>query len=240
MVHSSERARLLREEMEIHLEMKARELMEDGMTEQDARGAAQRQFGNATLQQEEARGTWIARWLSDLGQDCVYAVRTLRRQPGFAAVAMLSAALGIGACSLIFGIANFALFRPLAVDDPSRLASISGKNLRRGRVGGSLAYPDFEDLRQAHSFQDMTAFFQFMPATISSGGEPAALLGLHGQRQLFRRGAAGIRCRARLRRRQGRPKGNAPVVVLSYELWRSRFASDRAIVGREIELNATR
>ena len=66
-LHSSERARLLREEMEIHLEMKIQELMEDGMTEQDARGAARRQFGNATLQQEEARGTWIARWLSDLG-----------------------------------------------------------------------------------------------------------------------------------------------------------------------------
>jgi hypothetical protein len=93
-LHSSERARLLREEMEIHLAMKAEEFMEDGMTEPDARGAARRQFGNPTLQQEEARGTWIARWLADLVQDWVFAVRTIRHQPGFAVVAILSAALG--------------------------------------------------------------------------------------------------------------------------------------------------
>ncbi len=237
LLHSSERARLLREEMEIHLEMMARERMEDGMTEQDARGAARRQFGNATLQQEEARGTWIARWLSDLAQDCVYAARTLRRQPGFAAVAMLSAALGIGACSLIFGIANFALFRPLPVDDPSRLASISGKSLRRGRVGGSLAYPDFEDLRQAHSFQDMTAFFQFMPATISTGGEPQRYWGSMVSANYFDVVRPAFAAGRGFDAVQDTRKGSAPVVVLSYDLWRSRFAGDRAIVGREIELN---
>ena len=60
-LHSGERARLLREEMEFHLAMKAEELMEEGMTESNARGAARRHFGNPTLQQEEARGTWIAR-----------------------------------------------------------------------------------------------------------------------------------------------------------------------------------
>jgi len=59
-LHNGERARLLREEMEFHLAMKAEELMENGMTESNARGAARRQFGNPTLQQEEARGTWIA------------------------------------------------------------------------------------------------------------------------------------------------------------------------------------
>ena len=123
------------------------------MTEPEARGAARRQFGNPTLQQEEARGTWIARWLADLVQDWVFAVRTIRHQPGFAAVAVLSAALGIGGCSLIFGIANFALFRSLTVEDAARLVSVSGSNLRRGRAGGSLAYPDFEDIRHARSFQ---------------------------------------------------------------------------------------
>jgi hypothetical protein len=78
-LNSGERARLLREEMEIHLEMKLQELMEDGMAESDARAVARRQFGNLTLKQEESRGTWIARWLSDLMQDAVFAVRTVRK-----------------------------------------------------------------------------------------------------------------------------------------------------------------
>ena len=152
-LHREERARLLREEMELHLELKTREFMEDGMTKQDARNAARRHFGNPTMRQEESRETWIARWLSDLIQDAAFAARTIRKQPGFATLAVLSAALGIGACSLLFGVANFALFRPLPVDRPSRLASISGQDLHQGRAGRSLTYPDFEDLRQAPSFQ---------------------------------------------------------------------------------------
>jgi len=78
---SSERARLLREEMEAHLEMLTHGFMEDGMTEPEARDAARRQFGNSTLQQEASRGTWIARWLSDLLQDTAFAARTIRSSP---------------------------------------------------------------------------------------------------------------------------------------------------------------
>src|ERR1017187_7572443 len=236
-LHRAERARLLREEMETHLEMKTRELMGDGMTESDARGAARRQFGNPTLKQEEARGTWIARWLSDLAQDSVFAVRTVRKQPGFAAFAILSAALGIGSCSMLFGIANFALFRPLPVDHPSNLASISGKDLRRGKAGVSIAFPDFEDLRQARAFQGVTAFFQFMPATISSNGEPQRYWGSMVTANYFDVVRPAFAAGRGFDAAKDDKKGEAPVVVLSYQLWRSRFGSDGAIVGRSIELN---
>jgi hypothetical protein len=99
--------------MELHLEMKTQEFMAEGMGEQDARNAARRQFGNVTARQEESRETWMARWLTDLGRDAAFAGRTIRKQPGFAALAVLSAALGIGACSLVFSLVNFALFHPL-------------------------------------------------------------------------------------------------------------------------------
>jgi predicted permease len=236
-LHGEDRARLLREEMELHLEMKTQELMEEGMTERDARHAARRQFGNPTARQEESRETWTARWLSDLLQDATFAARTIRKQPGFAALAVLSAALGIGACSLVFSIANFALFRTLPVHDPSRLATVSGRDLRSGRTGRSMAYPDFADLRQALSFQGMTAYFAFMPASISGRGEPQRYWGTLATANYF----DVVRPVFVLGRgfdatRDDRP-GESPVMVLSYPLWQSRFGGDRGIVGETIELN---
>jgi putative ABC transport system permease protein len=185
----------------------------------------------------QAQPAWIAQWPGDLLRDMAFAVRTVRRQPGFAAAAALSAALGIGACSLIFGIANYALFRPLPVDDPSRLISISGMNLRRGKVGGSISYPDFEDLRQARSFQGMTAFFQFMPATISSNGEPRRYWGSVATANYFQVVRPPFVIGGGFDPERDDRKGAPAVVVLSYQLWRSRFGSDRTVVGRNIELN---
>jgi predicted permease len=236
-LESSERARLLQEEMDAHLEMMTQEMVEGGMKEQEARKEARRQFGNLTQQQEEARGAWIARWFSDLVQDTAYAARTIRQRPGFATLAVLSTALGIGACSLIFGIANFALFRPLPVEDPNQLVSISGKNVRRGRSGQSMAYPDFADLRQARSFQGMTAFFSFMPGTISSNGEPQRYWGSVATANYFDVARPRFVLGRGFDAARDDRKGESPVVVLSHPLWTSRFGSDPNIVGKSIELN---
>ncbi len=236
-LHSGERARLLREEMEIHLEMKTEELMENGMTESEASGAARRQIGNLTLRQEEARATWIARWLSDLIQDAAYAARTLRKQPGFAAAAILSAALGIGACSSIFGIANFALFRSLPVADPSRLMGVSGRSLSQDRMGQSVSYPDFEDLRHARAFQGMTAFFPAMPASISSNKEPQRYWGSLVSANYFDVVRPSFSVGRGFDAARDDRQGEAPAVVLSYQLWRSRFGGDPSLIGQVIELN---
>jgi len=187
------------------------------MTESEARGAARRQIGNLTLRQEEARETWIARWLSDLIQDAIYAARTLRKQPGFAAVAIISAALGIGACSSIFAIANFALFRPLQVSDPSRLVSVSGEDLRGDRMGQSVSYPDFEDLRKARSFQGMTVFFPALPAAISAGGEAQRYWGSLVRANYFDVVRPVFVIGRGFDAARDDRKGEAPAVVLSYQ-----------------------
>jgi len=236
-LHRDERARLLREEMASHLELKTQELMEDGMAEQDARNAARRQFGNPTARQEESRDTWLARWLSDLIQDTTFAARTIRKQPGFATLAVLSAALGIGACSLVFSIANFALFHTLPVRDPSRLTSISNLDLRDGRAGRSMTYPDFADLHQAASFQDMTAYFAFLPASIAGGAEPQRYWGTIATANYFDVIRPSFAVGHGFDAARDDRKGESAVVVLSYPLWQSRFAADRAIVGNTIELN---
>jgi predicted permease len=215
--------------------MKTQEFVEAGMTESDARDAARRQFGNVTLQQEESRGIWVARWVSELVQDTVFAARMIRKQPGFAAVAVLSAALGIGACSLIFGIANFALFKPLPVDEPSRLASVYGASRRK--AGLTISYPDVEDLRRARSFQGVAAFTQFTPAVISSHGEPRRYWGSIVTANYFDVVRPAFTIGRGFDSAKDDTTGHAPAVVLSHQLWQSRFGADRGIVGRTIELN---
>ena len=112
----SERQRLLWEEMEFHIESMTRELAAQGMSEPDARAAAHRKFGNMTQKSEEARSTWIARWMSDLAQDLRQAFRGMRLDAGFTTFVILIAGLGIGASSTVFSVVN-------ALHIPARKAS---------------------------------------------------------------------------------------------------------------------
>ena len=109
----------------------------------------------------------------DLVQDITIAVRTLSRRPGTAIVPVLSSSLAISACSLIVGIANVALFRPLPVADSSRLMSIDAQNLKTGDVGSAMSYPDYLDLTTVRSFENSAAYFPMTPAALSfDGTEP--------------------------------------------------------------------
>lgn len=232
-----QRARLLREEMDSHLAFKTEELIQAGLPEPEARSEARRRFGNVGRKFEESRGAWIARWMSDLGQDLVFAARTLRKQPGFAAVAILSAALGIGSCSTIFGIANFALFQPLPAGDPARLLSISRQYGEHGQTGATVSYPDVQALQQAHSFQTVTAFFPLLAMTITSGGEAQRYWGSLVTANYF----DVVRPQFVLGHGFNAAKDDTPgeqrQVVLSHALWTSRFGADPDIVGRTIEMN---
>lgn len=131
-LHQSERQRLLQEEMRLHMESMANDLISEGMPEQDARAAARKQFGNVTLKSEESRDTWIARWMSDAAQDLRYTMRTLRRDTGFSILTILILALGIGACSTVFSVLNTLLVRPLPFKDPQKLMWIANETKEEG------------------------------------------------------------------------------------------------------------
>lgn len=173
--------------------------------------------------------------LANFGQDVRYGYRTLRKNPGFTAVAMLALALGIGANTAIFSVVNGVLLRPLPYPDPGRLLRIYETTSKFGR--GSVAYPNFLDWRRAsRSFTDMGAFrgddFNF-----AGGGEPERLSGEYVSASLFPvLGVTPFLGRNFLPEEDR--QGAACAITLSYDFWKRRFGADQNILGRILTLNA--
>jgi macrolide transport system ATP-binding/permease protein len=171
--------RELAEEMDFHREMLAAEKARNGLDPEAAAASARRQLGNTTLAREGAREVWIIAWLDTLGADVRYALRTMAANKTFAALAILSLALGIGANTAIYSFMDSILLRSLPVPDPESLVvltwqarrerdfvmqSMSGttyEDPRSGVTGGIFPYPAFELFRKADSvFSIVFAHFQ--------------------------------------------------------------------------------
>jgi hypothetical protein len=138
---------------------------------EEAHHAAQRAFGNITLIQEATRETWGFMWLDELSQDLRYGFRALKNNPGFSAVAILTAALGIGANTSIFTLVNAVLLRPLPYKDAERL--VSPVNVAKDNFIG-LGVADF----QYAAWRDQATIFDGIAAyagrgfTITGNGDP--------------------------------------------------------------------
>jgi predicted permease len=232
----SERQRRLWEEMEFHIESMCEELVLQGMSEPDARAAAHRKFGNMTQKSEQARSTWIARWMSDLAQDLRHSFRGMRRDAGFTAFTILIAGLGIGASSTVFSVVNALLLRPLPFADPGRLVWITN-----GDDWTAIQAEHYSDLRELNrSFSDLAGFagYGVGDRQLTGTGEPERLtsvpvtenfFALLGVQPAIGRSFTPEEC-------QGRYSA-PPAMLLSYNFWRRRFASDPNLVGRKLTLN---
>ncbi|MGH9667683.1 MAG: ABC transporter permease, partial [Bryobacteraceae bacterium] len=237
-LESTKRQAALRAEMEAHLEEKTAELRDEGLSESEARAAARRQFGNSLAKREESREVWIARYWSDFWQDLRYGARSLRRNPSLATVAILSAALGIGACSTVFGIVNFAVLRPLPVSEPGRLMTIMAVHQKEGAKGESMSYPEIQDLRsQTRSWQGIAAFTPFLQAGIGPKGAAQRHWGFLVTANYFDVVRPSFSAGRGFVQGEDDVPGAPAKIVLAHALWAYAFGSDPAIIGRTVEVN---
>jgi predicted permease len=169
--------------------------------------------------------------LENLLEDFRIGIRLLRKTPGFATLAVLTLAVGIGANTAIFGLANAAFFRPLPYPDAERLAFLWQNNQRTGEIEGLVSYPNFYDWRsQSHNFADM-AFFMSGKSILSTAGDPeftpSALVSVNFFSVLGVNPAMG-----RSFAPDEQIPGHANVAVISNHLWRAKFAADPQVLGR--------
>ena len=172
----------------------------------------------------------------NIGQNFRYALRTLRRSPGFACAAVLSLAVGIGANAAIFSIVNGLLLHPAGVERPEQVVAprVTYKKLNLDRI--SMSATDFDDVRRSPETFSKAAMGDIAGFNYASGDSPVRLQGGTVTWQWFDVfGAKPILGRA-FRPEEDQPGANR-VVVLSFEIWNRLFGADRGIVGRTIELN---
>jgi predicted permease len=231
----------LNDELQFHLEQQITENIANGMSPGKARSSALRSFGNPTLLRDQVRSTWSWNWLETCVRDIKYGVRTLARSPGFALIAILVMALGIGATTSLFTIVRAVLLKPLPFRDPGNLVMVYEHFRASTGDGFNVVAPaDFRDWReQTHGFQDMAAWrnygfnltgeHQELPETVQAAGGSWNLLSVLGIQPVLGRAFT---------QEEDQPEGNH-VVLLSWSLFQRRYAGDASILGKQIRLDTT-
>jgi putative ABC transport system permease protein len=224
------------DELRDHIERETLENIEAGMPPAKARAAALRKFGNVLRAAEETRAVWVWQWLERLWQDLKHASRLFAKSPGFAAIAVLSIALGTGANVAIFSAADGLVLRPLAVAHPDELVALGN----RGRNGVfrwlSASYPDYTDLRgRTHSFQDIAAYInQRVGVTVLRGGTPDIRFATLVSGNFFQvMGVVPVAGRGFIAD-EDRVPGRDAVTVISYGTWQQDFGGVPDVVGRKL------
>jgi predicted permease len=219
----------IEEEMRIHLDLKSEEMIASGMSPEDARLAARREFGNALGLRDRAEDEWAFGALDALVQDVGFAVRTMWRAPGFSVVAILTLALGIGVNTAGFSVVRAVLLAPLPFPEPDRLVALSSENEKSGDSSFGVSGADFMDLRRdATSFSAM-GLYSGSAVTVDDGDRLETLGALRVSDGFFE--ALDV---APVRGRFFTPdefRAGATIAVISYDLWQKRFGGDPNVVG---------
>lgn len=225
------------DELQFHLETRAAELQESGLSREEALRSAKQEFGSLQLAREDSREAWQFRWLEELASDLRLGFRMLRRNPGFSALAVLCLTLGIGANAAVFSWVEGLLFRPYpAVVHQENLMALTGT--AQGETGPTgLSWPDFLDLKRNCTLFDSFFVTKIMGTTLSIGDRAEHETGSIVSANYF--DALGVQLILGRGFEPGEDTGrNAhPVTVISYQLWQGRFKGDPQIIGKTQRLN---
>jgi predicted permease len=230
----------LSDELQFHLDQQVAENIAEGMSAEEAHSAALRKFGNPTLLRDQTRSTWSWNWLEISIRDLRYGTRTLARSPGFALIAILVMALGIGATTSLFTIVRSVLLKPLPFRDPNKLVMVYEYfRASKGGDGFNVVSPgDFREWRQqTHGFEDMAAWRNYgfnltgeheeLPEVVWAAGGSWNLFSVLGVQPALGRGFTP---------EEDQPEGNH-VALLTWSLFERRFAGDASILGKSIRLD---
>jgi hypothetical protein len=222
---------------QIHLEREIEKNIARGMSPEEARYAALGSFGGVERVKEESRDVRGARILEEVWQDLSYGARTLRRSPGFTAVATLSLALGIGANTAIFSVLYAVLLRPLPYRDPNQLVLIFSKG--REDLKEPILLDDFAILKsQSQSFEAMSIFYKntgFSRVNLTGSAEPEVAQGGFVSADFFPLMGMAPQI-GRVFTTEEETQRNC-VVILSQGLWNRRFGGAPDVVGRMLQID---
>jgi putative ABC transport system permease protein len=225
----------LEEEIRSHIRMEEEENVEAGMPPEQAKYAARRRFGNLTLTRQESRDAWGWHSLQALSQDIRFALRQFRQNPGFAAVAVLTLALGIGANTAIFSVVYSVLLRPLPFQSPDRLVQLFETEASPGDY--PLSGADYLDWQAQNRTLAGTSLYSWShPVSASGESEPETALAVNAQANFF--GVLGVQPIAGRTFASGEDAaGKNHIAVLSYGFWQRHFGSDAGVIGNRLALN---
>jgi predicted permease len=221
-------------EIDAHLQLEFERQRELGLSEEEARAAARRAFGNVVQAKERFYEAHRWLWLDHFWQDVRYGVRTLRRSPGFAVIAILTLAIGIGANTALFSVVNGVLLNPLPYPQPDRLAALYARANEFNKF--SISYPNFLDWsRQNHSFSSLAAF-RGETFTMTGIGEPERLDANMVSATFFPLLGVNPIIGRNFEEKEDQ-LGAARAALISEGLWKRKFGAAADIVGKSIRLD---
>jgi putative ABC transport system permease protein len=229
----------LDEELQYHLERQIEEGVNAGLTPQEARYTALREMGAIAKNKEECRDMRRVNFVDDLWRDLRYARRSMRRSPGFTALAVLIMALGIGANTAVFSVVNTVLLRPLSYRDPDRIVTFAYSSTTGAAASSTakiVSIPNFQDWHDRSSSFEAMAYYASRETAVMAGSAAEYAQATVVGPEFFRVFAVEPII-GRLFTAEEMQPGGGGALVISHAYWRSHFGGDPGVLGKTVRMS---